>query len=160
MPSDEFIASVEDMIARHFVIDASMDFVTKKTGKVDRDGVFESVVYRLLRAAMEKVRKQLAVPRSGTMTFAEAMRAVANGKLVTRPGWEILRALARGPKDNESSGYVVDDWVVDDFYRLDNLDGAPTGNISPYVPTDEDRAATDWMQYQRPMFDMWIDYGD
>jgi hypothetical protein len=149
MPSDEFADSVEEMIADEVVVDASMRFVREKTGGEGRDDVFERIVYRALVAAMQMARKQIAVPRVGMMTFAQAMQAVADDKMVTRPGWGILDALLRwGDADRPEIMY----------WTLDNLHGGTSGSGEPYHPSEEDRAATDWMEYQAPEIDTWVDY--
>ncbi|HTU22707.1 MAG TPA: hypothetical protein VMG10_32000 [Gemmataceae bacterium] len=83
MASDEFIASVEHMVAHYVAIEASIRYVQEKTGKIGRDDVFVTVAYRAIRAAMEMAKAQLAVPRTGTMTFDEAMKAVSERKICT-----------------------------------------------------------------------------
>jgi hypothetical protein len=73
------------------------------------------------------------------MTFDEAMRMVSTRHaLVARPEWNIFHAIQRG-----TDGSL---WR----FKLDNCEGGRSGDGWPYKPTDEDRAATDWIFYQPP----------
>ena len=105
---------------------------------------------------MRSSREQIALRRGGTITVDEAMQAVADDKMVTRPTRSILRALLDGDEDP--------DYHATFFYRgrtvlkwkLDNLDGGPSGSGDLYEPTDDDRVATDLMEYHRPD-EVWFD---
>lgn len=90
-------------------------------------------------------RNQIALRRTGTLNYTEAMQAVSKGKSMTRPGWAILRAVL-------SFNEHVSDW------EFDNVHGWPGGIGAPYSPTEEDRQETDWMEYQVPE-DIFEDFG-
>jgi len=79
------------------------------------------------------------------MTFDEAIGLVHTGNaMVTRPAWDIFCCLRLNY--DGSLGY----------WKLDNCDGGWSGHGWPHTPTDEDRAATDWMLYQAPQ-DNWVE---
>jgi hypothetical protein len=108
---------------------------------------------------LEQARREIAARPVGSMTFDQAMQAVVNGKMVTRSGWHILRALQECGNCDDPERYWpfrYQGWSISDM-KLDNLQGVGSGSGDPYNPTDEDRAATDWMEYQRPEFDIWVD---
>jgi hypothetical protein len=141
MASEEFIASVEQEAAHDLSINAGMKICRIMTGELKRNGLVEEVVCKAIYTAFDFARRQIAARNIGKMTFAEAMQAVTKGKLVTRPGWHILRVVVNFERRDEGE---VFDW------ELDNFDGFPSGGGSPYEPTEDDRAATDWMEYQVP----------
>src|SRR5262245_47504397 len=99
MPSDAFIRSVEQLIADEVTWQALGEIQAPAPPEQAIElrsplgYVIEDTLKVAILAALAQARKQLALSRVGTMTFPEAMQAVANGKWVTRPGWGILRSL-------------------------------------------------------------------
>jgi hypothetical protein len=144
----EFIESVDDMIGRHFAIDARREI----QNVIERDGknwhAVEDILYRLIRSSITHARSQAEGRKGGTMTFDEAIElARSRSIMVTRSGWNIFG----GIRLDEDDGKV---W----YWKLDNCDGFPSGGGWPYNPTDEDRAASDWMLYQAPQKN-WVELG-
>lgn len=122
----------------------------------DRHAV-EKILKTLIHRSIEHARNQVDGRNRGTMTFDDAMGLVRNeGVMVTRPSWSIFCAVRTSYPQR-----LLDDEGSDEenpvmFWRLDNCDGVPSGNGWPFGPSDEDRAATDWMLYQRPQ-DNWVE---
>lgn len=79
------------------------------------------------------------------MTFGQAMQVARTDAMITRPSWNIFCAIA--PHAEDGSLF---------FWKFDNCDGTFSGDGWPYKPTDEDRAATDWMIYQAPQ-ENWVE---
>jgi hypothetical protein len=132
MPSDEFVRSVE-RYARSAYWDKPKDKV----------------------AAW--VENQTAVRKTGALTYLEAMQLVVSGRSVTRTGWGILHAIMAMKEafdddyygcNREPSIFTEGQSVWD--WEYDNADGSRGGFGEIYDPTPEDRAATDWMEYQIP----------
>jgi hypothetical protein len=140
MRSEEFVNSVDELVARQIARQTSWSIPQRNLDA-------ETAIYEAIKCSLEIARKEIARPRQGTMTFPEAMDAIAAGKKVTRAGWGILRTLAR----------EFDDKAVQ-HYRLDNLDGTLTGTSADYVASNDDRAATDWMIYQPPEEEFWVPF--
>jgi hypothetical protein len=140
----EFLESVDDMIGRHFAPDATSELKRTLTNDPGNWAAAEQVLHQLIRTSIAHARNQVERRRPGTMTFEEAMAKTRIGNaMVTRPAWNIFRALR-----------LDDDQLLD--FTLDNCDGDPSGLGKPYKPTDDDRAARDWMLYQAPA-ENWIE---
>lgn len=138
----DFIESVDDMIARDFSFEALREFQDTSACEIKDWAAAEKLMYQLIRSSIAHARSQLGGRKAGMMTFDEAMKLVrTQNAMVTRPRWHILRAVRRGIA--EYKGTFSD-------MKLDNHDGGTSGSGRPYEPTDEDRAATDWMIYQSP----------
>jgi len=146
----DFLKSVDDMIARFFATDAVRELERSETCEVKDYAATEKILEQLIRSSIAHARSQVDGRKPGTMTFDEAMRLVrARDALVTRPSWNIFCLLAINDSIDDEEKPIF-------FWRLDNCDGTLTGDGWPYNPTDEDRAATDWMSYQAPQ-DNWIE---
>ena len=105
-----------------------------------------NILYRLIRSSIAHARSQVAGRKSGTMTFDEAIELSRSRTImVTRPGWNIFGGI-RLDDDNKV-------W----YWELDNCDGGPSGGGWPYNPTEEDRAASDWMPYRAPQ-ENWVEF--
>ena len=159
MASEAFVDSVEELITRHLLIEATIRVAEVTTGKIERNGDVEAIINRVIRGALELARKQIAARKVGTMTFDQALQMVVAGKMVTRPGWPILRALRDWELGPDSEGYFCYQGRLFEDWELDNLEGGVSGGGLPYNPTDEDRNATDWMEYQPPI-DLRVDLYD
>lgn len=147
MRSEAFIQSVDEMLALNLSVDLTITICKIMTGRIHRNQKVEVVIRNALSDVLKLARRQLAEPRDGNMSFPEAMDLVKVGKMVTRPHWVILRTLVSNEvygSDDPGDQDVMDFW-------LDNLSGSRSGSFSPYEPTDEDIAATDWMIYQQPI---------
>lgn len=134
------------MIARHFAFDALRELMNTAACDVKDSIATERILRQLIRSSINHARSQVDGRKTGTMTFHEAMRLVhtRDDAMVTRPAWDILRAV------------VLDDERSLSDLKLDNCDGNFTGVGKPFTPTDEDRTATDWMLYQAPQ-DNWVE---
>lgn len=155
MHSQEFIESLDHLIARHI----SHRAMIKIERLANRDSeLIDAIVYRSILAAFDDLRSALAQPRTGCMTFEQAIDAVVEDKMVTRPHWGVLEALV--PTQFYDSRYFHHKGRAIDRFELDNLDGTPTGHGSSYSPSDEDKAATDWMYYQAPNVELWPDFSN
>jgi len=141
----DFIKSVDDMIARHFAADAISELGRSTTCEVKDWAATVRILEQLIRCSIAHARSQVARRKPGTMTFDQAMQVARTNTMVTRPSWNIFCAIA----PNEEEGTLL-------FWKLDNCDGTFSGTGFPYKPTDEDRAATDWMFYQAPQ-DNWVE---
>jgi len=142
----DFIESVDDMIAREGAFHALRTLRDSKACSITDWKAANEVLYHLILGSIAHSRRQLAGRWIGEMTFDEAMQVIRLGHLmVTRPNWNIFHAV-RFDEDG-SVGY----WV------LDNGDGDWSGFGRPYHPTDEDRAASDWMRYQAPQ-ECWVEF--
>jgi hypothetical protein len=141
----EFIESVDDMIGRHFALDARLELEKVITGDSKNWTAAEEILYQLIRSSIAHARSQLEGRKTGTMTFEEAMQLVRTRyAMVTRPTWNIFCCLR----------FDVDGSLA--YWKLDNCDGGWSGDGWPYEPTDQDRAATDWMLYQAPQ-NNWVE---
>jgi hypothetical protein len=141
----EFIESVDDMIGHHFALDARREIrkIIESNGK--NWHAVENILYRLIRSSITHARSQVEGRKGGTMTFDEAIeQSRSRNIMVTRPSWNIF------------GGIRLDDDGKLWYWKLDNCDGGPSGNGWPYKPTDEDRAASDWMLYQAPQ-ENWVE---
>jgi hypothetical protein len=146
--STEFIESVDDMIGRHFSTDArrKIQNVIESNGK--NWHAVEDILYRLIRSSIAHARSQVAGRKGALMTFDEAIElSRSRSIMITRPGWDIFG----GIRLDDDDGKVR-------YWKLDNCDGFPSGEGWPYNPTDEDRAASDWMLYQAPQKN-WVELG-
>jgi hypothetical protein len=143
----EFIESVDDMIGRHFAGDSTR----KLQNVIESDGknwhAVEDILYRLIRSSITHARSQVEGRKGATMGFGEAIELLRSSSImVTRSGWNIF------------GGIRLDDDGNVWYWKLDNCDGGPSGSGWPYNPTDEDRAASDWMVYQAPQKN-WVELG-
>lgn len=137
----EFTESIDDLIASFFTDETLMQFQRSSACSINDYKKAYAILDRLIRTSIAHARKQIAGRKTGTMTFDEAMRIVRKeDEMVTRPGWGILRAVRR---NFGFPGSVCN-------FKPDNTEGLGSGDGWPYKPTDEDRAATDWMYYQTP----------
>jgi hypothetical protein len=131
------------MIGRHFAFEAKCELRTLLTKAPGDWPAVEQVLHQLIRTSIAHARNQVERRGTGTMTFKEAMAKARNvnapirNAMVTRSAWNIFRTIR-----------LDDDHLMD--FELDNCDGDPSGSGSPYEPTDDDRAASDWMLYQAP----------
>src|ERR1700691_1589441 len=150
-PPSDFIASVDEMIARHFAVDARFELRKFTKEQLNWDSV-EAILQRLILCSIAHARNQVDGRKTGTMTFDEAMRLIATKRvMVTRPSWNVFCAVRM------DEHYLDDTWVKEvHYWKLDNCDGNWSGDGWPYNPTDEDRAATDWMLYQAPQ-ENWVE---
>jgi hypothetical protein len=145
----DFIKSVDEMIAGHFAVDALSKLRDSKACEVKDWAAAERILEQLIRSSIVHARSQVAGRTTGTMTFDQAMDAVRAGAKVTRPSWDILCLVAINVSIDDEERPIF-------FWKLDNCDGTFSGDGWPYKPTDEDRASTDWMLYQRPQ-DNWVE---
>jgi hypothetical protein len=137
----EFTESVDEMIASHFGFDALRELRDTKACEIKDRKIAERIIDQLIRAVIAHARTQVVGRRTGTMRFDEAMNRARRGAPVTRPNWGIFRAVIR--IDPDDFGELLN-------WTFDNTEGTNSGTGSRYTPTDEDRAATDWMIYQNP----------
>ena len=106
----------------------------------------ERILEQLIRISIALARRQVAGRKIGSMTFHQEAHAARTSEYgVTRPSWSLLRTVRR----DSFNGPLRD-------YYLDCYDGGGSGTSGSYTPTDEDRAATDWMFYQTPD-DNWVE---
>ena len=141
----QFTDSVGDLIVRHFVDDAMRELVDRHACDVKDWNATARILGQLVRTSIAHANKQVNGRQAGTMTFQEAMDlARTSDEMVTRTAWRIERAVVPRADDD-----------LHDMY-LDNTEGGWSGSGTPYKPTDEDRAATDWMLYQTPE-ENWVD---
>ena len=107
----------------------------------------EKILETLIRMSIAHVRSQLEGRKAGTMTFDEAMDLIAQEQvMVTRPSWGIFNALRMDEEYTDEGTWIK----TLGYWRLDNTEGTYSGDGHPYHPTEEDRAAKDWMLYQTP----------
>jgi hypothetical protein len=149
MSNEDFVRSVE----RHIVQAASTTFTNKLfillmngdpegVDITERQGMdIEELVSRAIQGSFDLVNEHLKLPRMGTMTFDDAMRAIVSGEAMTRPNWDIDRHLRAGGTMESIEGgefRVLGNSVVDrcnhywEFYR----------------PSEDDRTAADWMKFE------------
>jgi hypothetical protein len=143
--SSEFIESVDDMIGRHFASDAKRKIQNVIKSEAKNWQAVEDILYKLIRSSITHARSQIDDRKPGAMTFDEAVELLHTRRaMVTRPEWSIFAAMRLD--DDGELGY----------WELDNCDGGCSGVGRPYKPTDEDRAASDWMLYQAPQ-ENWVE---
>jgi hypothetical protein len=141
----DFIESVDDMIGRHFAMDAEREIRSVLEGDAKRRQSVEEILYRLIRGSISHARHQVEGRKTGTMSFDVAVELMrSRGVMITRPGWNIFGAIR------------IDDDGEPGYWKLDNCDGGISGDGWPYKPTDEDLAASDWMLYQSPQ-ENWVE---
>lgn len=153
MPSEAYIASIERHVADDIATSGCLSLLAKAdNGELDvyaAEGFIRSVILK----SFELAAKRLSVPRVGTMGFDEAMNLVTNSFAVTRADWDIDRHLmVGGDRFDPESRY---DFHLGGYYIHDECGR----DWKLYCPTDEDRAAADWMKYER-VPELWIDLDD
>ena len=133
------------MIARHFAPDAARELAQSGTWEIKDYAATEKILEQLIRCSIAHARSQVDGRKPGTMTFDQAMQVARTGAMITRPSWNIFCAIA----SHEEAGSLF-------FWKLDNCDGTFSGDGWAPTPSDEDRAATDWMLYQAPQ-ENWVE---
>ena len=152
IPLSDFIESVDDMIARDFASDAMRE-LKRSACDVKNSAKAEEILQLLIRSSIAHARSQFVGRNNGDMSFDQAMELARIERVaVTRPGWDIFLAVRIEEKYITAEQH--EEWCH--YFRFDNCDGIPSGSGWPYRPSDDDRAATDWMLYQTPQ-DNWVD---